>query len=92
VNQGRIDFAQLRAVQIDYRLDHLRLQQVLDEVQRTKGWLIFFTHDVSDSPSPYGCTTQQLALVLEAVARREIAVLPIRDAGARVRNTFERLH
>jgi|RhiMethySRZTD1v2_1073278.scaffolds.fasta_scaffold1027224_1 peptidoglycan/xylan/chitin deacetylase (PgdA/CDA1 family) len=92
VNKGRIDFAQLRAVQIDYRLDYPRLEQVLDEAQRTNGWLIFFTHDVSDTPSPYGCTTQQLALVLETVVRREIAVLPVRDAGARVCNTSERLH
>jgi peptidoglycan/xylan/chitin deacetylase (PgdA/CDA1 family) len=92
VNRGRIDFAQLRAVQIDYRLDFSRLEQVLDEVQRTNGWLIFFTHDVSDSPTPYGCTTRKLALVLEAVAQRDIEVLPIRDAGARVCNTFERLH
>ena len=86
INKGRVDFAQLRAVPLDCRLDHAQLAQILDEAERSNGWLIFFTHDVSESPSPYGCKTRDLALVLEAVTKRRIPILPVRDAGAKVRN------
>jgi len=92
VNKGRIDFAQLRAIPLDHRLDHAQLAQALDETVRNNGWLIFFTHDVSDRPSPYGCNPRDLVLLLEAIEKRGIEVLPVRDAGARVRNTSERLH
>jgi peptidoglycan/xylan/chitin deacetylase (PgdA/CDA1 family) len=92
INKGRVDFTQLRAVLLDYRLDHARLAEILDEAKRSNGWLIFFTHDVSENPSSYGCKTRDLALVLEAVAKRGIEVLPMRDAGARVRNISEHVH
>ncbi len=92
INMGRVDFTQLRAVPLDYRLDHAQLAQILDEAERSNGWLIFFTHDVSESPSPYGCKTRDFALVLEAVSKRRIQMLPVRDAGAKVRNISERVH
>jgi peptidoglycan/xylan/chitin deacetylase (PgdA/CDA1 family) len=38
---------------------------LLRENARRKGWLIFYTHDVCDMPSPYGCTPE----LLERVAR-----------------------
>ena len=92
INKGRVDFAQLRAVPLDHRLDLAQLARLLDEAERSNGWLIFFTHDVSESPSPYGCKTRDLALLLEGVTKRGIPVLPVRDAGAKVRNVSEHLH
>ena len=41
----------------------------LDEAASRKGWLILFTHDVKDAPSPFGCTPAALErLVDKAVA------------------------
>jgi peptidoglycan/xylan/chitin deacetylase (PgdA/CDA1 family) len=92
INKGRVDFTQLRAAPLDHRLDHTQLAQSLDEAERSNGWLIFFTHDVSESSSPIGCKTRDFALVLEAVTKRSIEILPVRDAGAKVRNISERAH
>ena len=68
-------------MQIDYRLDYPRLEQVLDEAQRTNGWLIFFTHDVSPSPSAYGAPTD----LIEELAKTAVdmgAVLAAPTLGA----------
>lgn len=85
VNKGWIDFTQLRAVPLDASLDHARVPDLLDEVQRSNGWLIFFSHDVSENPRPYGCTPRQLARVIEDVLDRGIEILPMRSAADKVR-------
>ena len=48
------------------------------------GWVIFFTHDVSEAPSPFGCTPAMLAYALERLAIEGIDVIPVRQAMARV--------
>ena len=46
------------------------------------GWLIFFSHDVSDDPSPYGCTPVMLEHALATLAAAGIAALPVKHALA----------
>ncbi|MGH9521629.1 MAG: polysaccharide deacetylase family protein [Terriglobales bacterium] len=41
------------------------VRELLMETQRCAGWLIFYTHDVRISPSPYGCTPELLARTVE---------------------------
>jgi len=85
VNQRRIDFMQLKAVSLERAFDQGRVEKILDEARETNGWVIFFTHDVSDTPSPYGCLPGQLADVLEAVIERNIEILPIKNAAGKMR-------
>ena len=81
INAGRMDFAQLKAVPLERRsLDGLDVEAWLDRAQATHGWLIFFTHDVSDDPTPYGCSRKTLEAVADAVARRGMRVLPVKNA------------
>jgi hypothetical protein len=42
--------------------------------------LILYTHDVSDTPSPYGSTPAMLDWALGRVAAARIEVLPVREA------------
>jgi peptidoglycan/xylan/chitin deacetylase (PgdA/CDA1 family) len=81
INAGRMDFAQLKAVGLERRsLEGLDAEAWLDRVQAERGWLIFFTHDVSDDPSAYGCFRGAFEAVADAVARRGIRVLPVKNA------------
>lgn len=41
------------------------------------GWLIFYTHDLSDRPSAFGCTPSQFECVVKLVARAGATVLPV---------------
>ena len=52
----------------------------LDEAQINNGWLIFYGHDVTDRPSPYGCTPALLAHALRAASRRNIPALTMAEA------------
>jgi peptidoglycan/xylan/chitin deacetylase (PgdA/CDA1 family) len=63
--------------------DNLPLNQVyalVDEAIRTKGWLIFYTHDVQEYPSQWGCSPQYFENVLAYCISRKVKVQTIGKA------------
>lgn len=81
VNSGRLDLAQLWAVPLEVRhWTAQRVEQRVEEARALNGWLVFFTHDVSEAPSPYGCTPAMLEHALGCVTGAGMEVLPVRDA------------
>jgi peptidoglycan/xylan/chitin deacetylase (PgdA/CDA1 family) len=81
VNSGTVDLQFLRAMPlIDRRINRDGIERAFDEAQTTNGWLIFYTHDVADEPSPYGCSPALLNEALEAASRRKIPVLNMAEA------------
>jgi peptidoglycan/xylan/chitin deacetylase (PgdA/CDA1 family) len=81
VNSGTIDLQFLRAIPlIDRRIDRDGIERVFDDAQENNGWLIFYTHDVADEPSLYGCSPGLLRDALEAASRRTIPVLNMAEA------------
>ena len=82
VNVGECDRSQLRAVELGASAMHRRralaaLKTAID----AKGWLFFFTHDVSKAPSNYGAPAD----LLEELAQRAVeagAVLAAPTFGA----------
>jgi peptidoglycan/xylan/chitin deacetylase (PgdA/CDA1 family) len=56
------------------------IERMLSPTQLRRGWVIFYTHDVRENPSAFGCTPRQLEFVL----RQAIKVL-----GARVMTMSE---
>ena len=84
VNEGMIDLAQLRAVPLEHR--RWVSSEIDAAVARTvaaPGWLILFTHDVSETPSPFGCTPAMLSYALERLAEAGVETIPVRHAMAR---------
>lgn len=71
INRGVVDLGFLNAVEIRQPEESaLALTARIDEVAREPGWLIFFTHDISDAPTQYGCRPETLdRLVAHALAR-----------------------
>jgi peptidoglycan/xylan/chitin deacetylase (PgdA/CDA1 family) len=81
VNSGDVDLQFLRAMPlIDRRIDRDGIERAFDEAETANGWLIFYTHDVADEPSPYGCSPSLLGEALEAASRRKIPVLNTAEA------------
>jgi peptidoglycan/xylan/chitin deacetylase (PgdA/CDA1 family) len=81
VNSGAVDLQFLRAMPlIDRRIDRDGIERAFDQAQTDNGWLIFYTHDVADQPSPYGCSPSLLNEALEAASRRKIPVLNMAEA------------
>ena len=81
VNSGAVDLQFLRAMPlIDQCIDRDGIERALDEAQNNNGWLIFYSHDVTEAPSPYGCSPALLNHALEAASRRKIPGLSMAEA------------
>jgi len=85
-NAGVMDLNLVKAYFLDGRTGP-RLNEIETLINRNsvcRGWLIFATHDVEDSPSPYGCTPEFLNDVAEYSARSGASLLPVGEACRRI--------
>jgi peptidoglycan/xylan/chitin deacetylase (PgdA/CDA1 family) len=78
VNVGEADRAQLRAVELgDSEASRRRAFAMLETCIQSNGWLFFFTHGVSKSPSPFGCSPDLIdELCKRAVDRGAVLATP----------------
>ncbi len=81
INRKGDDLNLLKAVPLDGGKAGLACAlAAVREVQTRPGWLIFYGHDVRETPSQWGCTPEFLKTVCDAVAEAGIAVLPVGEA------------
>jgi peptidoglycan/xylan/chitin deacetylase (PgdA/CDA1 family) len=59
------------------------------ENERRKSWLIFYSHDVSSTPSRFGCTTGMLEDVVSFAAQHSVGILPVRDVMGKICSAVE---
>jgi peptidoglycan/xylan/chitin deacetylase (PgdA/CDA1 family) len=82
LNRGTVDLADLLSTSIYARdFDRDRLCQLIDDAHAAGGWVIFYTHDVAEEPSPFGCTSEQFHAIV-AYAAENATVMPVRDVLA----------
>lgn len=81
VNVGHTDLAQLNTISLEARCwDEGQIEAAIQRVLRGRGWLVLYTHDVSETPTGYGSTPAMLDWALTRVAAARIPVLPMREA------------
>jgi peptidoglycan/xylan/chitin deacetylase (PgdA/CDA1 family) len=79
VNRGTVDLSDLLSPSIYSRdFDHEAPCRLIDDARAANGWVIFHTHDVTEAPSPFGCTPAQFQAVV-AYAAENATALPVRD-------------
>jgi peptidoglycan/xylan/chitin deacetylase (PgdA/CDA1 family) len=84
INRGAVDLADLLVVTLyAHRFDEAALRRRIDEAHAGNAWIIFYTHDIAEQPSEFGCTPDQLAAVVAYAAPR-LAVLPVRQVIAEI--------
>src|SRR5262249_1902449 len=84
LNRGTVDLADLLSTSIYARdFDRDRLCQLIDDAHASSGWIIFYTHDVAEEPSPFGCTPEQFHGIV-AYAAENASGLPVRNGLARL--------
>ena len=80
-DRGLIDLGLLRVRELyDSSTSAAGVDTLLDDLQRRGGWLIFYSHDVAQTPSPIGCSPGLLEYALRAVTNRGIACMTVGDA------------
>jgi peptidoglycan/xylan/chitin deacetylase (PgdA/CDA1 family) len=80
---NRIDRTLLRAAGIERRLANtIDWQQLLATTAHDKGWLIVFTHGISDNPTPFDTTPEDLEGFLKQASGHGLRLAPVRDVMA----------
>jgi len=81
LNSGTVDFGRLRAIRLyDGLISREDVSDLIQKANAENAWLIFYTHDVDEAPSRFGCNP---ALFEHAVAAATVAgadVLPVVNA------------
>jgi peptidoglycan/xylan/chitin deacetylase (PgdA/CDA1 family) len=76
--------ADLHALRAEKLYQHLmmpaRVASLAKEVAEKKGWLIFYTHDVTENPSEWGCTPELLKCAITTALAMGCKVLPVNQA------------
>src|ERR1700722_2225112 len=81
LNGPEVDLNLLRAKSLygDLNKAAEELRELVLENGRQKTWLIFYSHDIREVPSPFGCTPELLEFVVSCA----------RDSGARIMTVAE---
>jgi peptidoglycan/xylan/chitin deacetylase (PgdA/CDA1 family) len=81
VNSGTIDAQFIRGVALgEASIGYAEIDHYLDRTIAKNGWLVFYTHDVGDAPSPYGVSKRMLHYAIEAAIRKGIDILTLSAA------------
>jgi peptidoglycan/xylan/chitin deacetylase (PgdA/CDA1 family) len=84
VNGRTVDLGQLSAVPLySSTCGPDVVERLVAEAKAVNGWIIFYSHDVSDNPTPWGCTPGLLEKTLRLLKNAQISVLPVKHALAR---------
>lgn len=85
VNIDRADRPLLRAIGLEsQRLPHYDLEAFVQQAADRKGWLIAYGHDVSDRPTPYGCTPEDLDRLIRLARAADLDILPVAESWRRI--------
>jgi peptidoglycan/xylan/chitin deacetylase (PgdA/CDA1 family) len=80
-NGPEIDLNLLRANSLYGGMESVEpMYELIAENAKRKTWLIFYTHDVSPDPSPFGCTPKLLEAVVSRTAQSGSRILTVREA------------
>ena len=75
INRSAIDLGQLLAVRLyDHLMSPDRLDRLVADAVASRGWLVFYTHDVQPHPTEHGCTAGLIEDALVAARRHGCAV------------------
>lgn len=81
LNVGTTDLNNLSAYFLEQsRHDIHRVKDLIDRNRQVRGWLIFATHDISDNPSPFGCTPQFFRDTVQYAVCSGARILPVAKA------------
>jgi peptidoglycan/xylan/chitin deacetylase (PgdA/CDA1 family) len=83
LNGPVVDLNLLRANNLYGDLDQLeKARNLILENEKRKSWLIFYSHDVRPTPSPFGCTPELLESTVAFAIERGCRVLTVKETLA----------
>jgi len=83
ISRGEVDLSALPAYAIDRERGATRHREVLESLQSNPGWAIFYTHDVAERPTEFGCTETGFGGLLSECVRLGFQILPVGEVVGR---------
>lgn len=81
INRGAVDPLMLKSVEIRQPEEHAHaLTGWIDDVVKNPGWLIFFTHDIAEKPTPYGGTPETFETLVRHASESGCRILTVEAA------------
>lgn len=81
INDSPIDLNLLKANSLySHSFDLDVIKHLFEVNERSKGWLIFYTHDVSENPSPFGCKPREFESVVKLAIKRHVPIVTVGQA------------
>ena len=81
LNVGTIDLNLLNAFFLEKsRDDPNSVKEMIKRNSQACGWLIFGTHDISETPTPFGCTPSFFEEIVRSSVESGAMILPVSDA------------
>ena len=81
LNTGWVDLDFVRAYELsDARISVEQVRKILDAAVETSGWVVFFSHELSDSYGPFGTSSNLFLTTIKAVLERDLSILPFSQA------------
>jgi peptidoglycan/xylan/chitin deacetylase (PgdA/CDA1 family) len=87
INANKIDLAALKSVALSESTGLKRLKLWLGELNDSGGWLIFFSHDISQTPSEWGCSIGLFERILEESIAKNFQITTVAETMKTVRLT-----
>src|SRR5262249_39733700 len=85
INKRWTDLADLRANSIyAHSTTEHKIRTLIERAAAERGWFMFYTHDVSDSPTRWGTPPRLFEAAVKQAAASGCLVLPIRSALAAI--------
>jgi peptidoglycan/xylan/chitin deacetylase (PgdA/CDA1 family) len=81
LNTGTIDLGRLRSIRLyDTLIDSEKVSGLIKQAVTSTAWLIFYTHDVTEVPSSFGCTPSLLEHALKSAIHAGAEIRPVNAA------------
>ena len=86
LNIGTADLNQLSAYFLEKSRDDIEaVKTFIDLNRKVNGWIIFATHDVTEHPSPFGCTPAFFDQVVAYAVQSGAEILPVMNVIEKLR-------
>jgi hypothetical protein len=83
LNRGFLDLGQLRVVSLEaHSWKPENVDSWISEALRRPSWIIFFTHEINESPTEHGSTPAMLNHVLSRCRKAKLDVMTVKNALA----------
>jgi len=89
VNQVSTDMHLLRAMSIySATFDKESIKRTIEQAELSGGWLIFYTHGVTDNPDAYSCMPEQFEWLLKQCKSSRAEILPVSEAYTTIASNY----